>query len=68
MCQFVPYMRAADGHIERISFAIYNCPHDVLEPYVHEEHLVDWPESTVFWAKKSGACIGVAPMSSSPAN
>jgi hypothetical protein len=68
MCQLIPYIRTAEGHIERISFAIYNAPDDVLEPYVYEERLVGWPESKVFWAKESGASIGVAPMLSSPAN
>ena len=60
--QLVPYIRTADGHIERISGAIYNSPDEVLGPYVYEEILVDWPESKVFWAKKSGASVGVAPL------
>jgi hypothetical protein len=68
MYQLIPYVRTADGHIERISYAIYNSPDDVLEPYIYEERLVGWPETKVFWAKKSGACVGVAPTPSSPAN
>jgi hypothetical protein len=68
MYQFIPYIRYSDGHIERISYAIYNSPDDLLEPYVYEELLVDWPESKVFWAKPSGASVGVAPTSSLPAN
>ena len=64
MCRLVPYIRTADGYIERVSFAIYNSPDDVLQPYVHEELLVGWPESKVFWATKAGACVGVAPICS----
>jgi hypothetical protein len=68
MGQLIPYIRTADGHIQRAANAIYNSPDDVLEPYVHEERLVGWAESKVFWAKESGASIGVAPITSSPAN
>jgi hypothetical protein len=33
-----------------------------LVPDTHEESLVGWPESKVFWVKKTGASIGVAPV------
>jgi hypothetical protein len=64
MCRFVPYIRTAEGYTERISFAIYNSPYDVLYPYIFAERLVGWPERKVFWAAKSGPCVGVAPVSS----
>jgi hypothetical protein len=64
MCRFVPYIRTAEGYMERISFAIYNSPDEVLYPYIYEELLVGWPEHKVFWAAKSGPCVGVAPVSS----
>lgn len=66
MTQLIPYIRTAEGKIERVPHAIYNSPDDGLDPYVYEESLVGWPESKVFWAKESGPCIGVAPISSSP--
>lgn len=50
--------------MERVSFAIYNSPDEVLYPYIYEELLVGWPEHKVFWAAKSGPCVGVAPVSS----
>jgi hypothetical protein len=62
MCRFVPYIRTAEGYIERVSFAIYNSPHDVLYPYIHEQCLLGWPEPKVFWAAKSGPSVGVAPV------
>ena len=62
MTQLIPYIRTAEGKIERVSHAIYNSPDDALDPYVYEEPLVGWPESRVFWAKESGPCIGVAPI------
>jgi hypothetical protein len=64
MCRFVPYIRTAEGHTERISFAIYNSPYDTLYPYIFAERLVGWPERKVFWAAESGPCVGVAPVSS----
>lgn len=65
MRKFVPYVRTAEGYIERISYAIFNSPHDFLDPYVHEEPLVGWPESRVFWAKDAGPSVGIAPLISS---
>ena len=62
MCRFVPYIRTAEGYIERVSFAIYNSRLDVLYPYIHEQCLLGWPEPKVFWAAKSGPCVGVAPV------
>jgi len=64
MCRFVPYVRSPEGDIERVSFAVYDSPDDVLYPYVHEQPLVGWPEQKVFWAAKTGPCVGVAPISS----
>lgn len=65
MRKFVPYVRTAEGYIERISYAIFNSPDDSLDPYLHEEPLVGWPESRVFWAKDAGPSVGIAPLISS---
>ena len=65
MPKYVPYVRTAEGYIQRISHAIYNCADNSLHPYVHEESLVGWPESTVYWAKDDGPSVGIAPLSSS---
>jgi hypothetical protein len=62
MCRFVPYIRTATGSIERISYAVYNSPDDVVSPYLHEEPLVGWPEQKVFWAAKFGPSVGIAPI------
>lgn len=62
MCRFVPYIRTANGQIERISYAIYNSPDDIVEPYVYEEFLVGWPEAKVYWANETGPSTGIAPV------
>ena len=75
MRKYVPYIRTAEGYIERISYAIYNCyncsdgsldPSNCsdyfLAPYAHEEPLVGWPESKVYWAKNDGPSVGIAPV------
>ena len=61
MRKFVAYIRTVEGYIERLSYAVFNSSDDSLDPYVHEELLVGWPESKVFWAKESGPSIGIAP-------
>ena len=67
MRKFVPYVRTAEGYLERISYAIFSSPDDSLDPYLHEESLVGWPESRVFWAKDVGPSVGIAPLISSTA-
>ena len=62
MRKYVPYIRTAEGYIERISFAIYNCPDNFLHPYVYEESLEGWPEIHVLWAKETGPSVGIAPL------
>jgi len=61
MRKCVPYIRTAEGSIERLSDAVFNWSDGSLDPYVYEELLVGWPESRVFWAKKNGPSIGIAP-------
>ena len=68
MRKFVPYVRTAEGYIHRISYAVFNSPEGSPEPYVHEETLVGWPESQVFWAKNTGPSVGIAPLVLSPAD
>ena len=58
--RYVPYLRTAEGKIERFPNSIYNSSDDSLGPYVHEDTLVCWPESTIFWAKAIGPSVGIA--------
>ena len=62
MKRLVPYIRTADGAIQRLSDRIYDSCGDSLELYVHTQNLVGWPEPRVFWAKETGPSLGVAPM------
>lgn len=64
MNRLVPYIRTADGAIQRISDGIYVASDDSLEPYVYKQTLVGWPESRVFWAKETGPSLGIAPLNS----
>ncbi|SDA22880.1 hypothetical protein SAMN05216428_1131 [Nitrosospira sp. Nsp11] len=61
MSKLVPYIRNSDGTIERIGNAMYNTESKLTAPYLHEEPLVGFPESKVYWAKKRGPSLGVAP-------
>ena len=61
MVQYVPYIRTAEGQIERIAHAIFKTTGESRDPYVHEESLVGWPESKVFWAKSVGPSLDIAP-------
>jgi hypothetical protein len=63
MVKYVPYVRTKEGHIERKSYAIFNASDNCLAPYVHEESLVGWPESKVYWARQAGPSVGLAPLS-----
>ena len=63
MKRLVPYIRTADGAIQRLSDRIYDSCDDSLEPYVHTQNLVGWPEPRVFWAKETGPSLGIAPLS-----
>jgi hypothetical protein len=62
MHKYIRYVRTAEGHIERIPYAVYNSPFDSFFPYLHEQSLMGWPESQVFWAKETGPSVGMAPM------
>jgi len=62
MIKYVPYIRTSDGHIERLTHAIFKTTGESRDPYVHEEVLVGWPESKVFWAKSVGSSLGIAPL------
>ncbi len=66
MVKFVPYVRTVEGYIERMSYAVFNSPIGTPAPYVHEEQLVGWPESKVYWASKAGPSVGLAPLSPPP--
>jgi hypothetical protein len=62
MTKYVPYVRTLEGYVERKSYAIFNASDDSLSPYVYEEPLVGWPESKVYWARKAGPSVGLAPL------
>ena len=61
MTKYILYIRTTEGTIERKNYAVFHC-YDSLDPYTHEEPLVGWPESKVFWANKSGPSVGMAPL------
>jgi hypothetical protein len=61
MTQYVPYVRTAQGYIERKDYAIFNC-YESLGLYIHEEALVGWPEPKVFWDHQTGPSVGLAPL------
>lgn len=66
MVKYVPYVRTKEGHIERKSYAIFNASESCVAPYVHEESLVGWPESKVYWASQAGPSVGLAPLNFRP--
>ena len=64
MTEYVLYIRSTAGTIERkSSYPIFWC-YEWLIPYAHEEPLVGWPESRVFWAREIGPSVGIAPVAS----
>lgn len=64
MSKYVTYIRTNEGKIERRPAAIVTHSDDSLDPYMHEEALVGWPESKVYWANDVGPSVGIAPLSS----
>jgi hypothetical protein len=65
MGKYITYLRTLDGNIERKPDAVVMHSDDSLKPYMHEETLVGWPESKVYWANDRGPSVGLAPLSSS---
>ncbi|ARO88212.2 hypothetical protein EBAPG3_010705 [Nitrosospira lacus] len=66
MTEYVLYIRSKTGAIERkSSYPIFWC-YEWLLPYAHEEPLIGWPESKVFWAREIGPSVGIAPVASTP--
>jgi hypothetical protein len=63
MGKYVTYLRTSDGNIERQPDAIV-MRSDSLDPYMHEETLVGWPEPIVYWANDRGPAVGLAPLGS----
>ena len=61
MRTYVFYHRTLKGSIERLANLISDHP-DLRGSYNHEESLVDFPETTVFWAEAEGESLGVAPV------
>ena len=64
MATYAIYTRTKEGAISRAA-DVFNWE-GPLGPYMHEEPLVGWPESKVFWIYKTGYSIGLAPMFASP--
>jgi hypothetical protein len=68
MFEYAVYIRTSRGYIERMNNVISNLAYDPREtygslaPYVHEEELVGFPESVVFWDNKTGLSVGIAPI------
>ncbi len=61
MASHVLYIRHHDGLILRHGHIILR-GYEELGPYVHEEQLIGWPESKVFWDLIEGASTGLAPL------
>ena len=77
MRKYVLYSRTAEGHIERMSYAVYkcynctdnslnpfNCTDNFINRYRHQETLLGWPVPKVFWEKESGLSLGIAALTS----
>jgi hypothetical protein len=62
MSKYVTYIRTEEGNIERKPEAIVSHSDTSLDPYFHEEQLVGWPESKVYWASDVGPSVGLAPL------
>ena len=65
MAAYILYTRTEAGTIERKEYVMFHYS-GTLAPDPHEESLMGWPESKVFWAKRTGASIGLAPMRRQP--
>ena len=64
MTIYAIYTRTAKGNIQRDHRLFeWNGP---LGPYMHEEPLVGWFESKVFWIHQAGHSSGLAPICASP--
>ncbi|SFH25295.1 hypothetical protein SAMN05216299_10415 [Nitrosospira sp. Nsp14] len=69
MPSYAVYIRTKEGHVERMKNVVSHLPHiarsspGTSNPYVHEEPLVGFPESTVLWAARTGPSVGIAPLS-----
>ena len=62
------YIRTQEGYIKRMKNIVSGFPsflkiqYGSLTPYVHEEKIEGFPESTVLWANKQGPSVGIAPL------
>ncbi len=66
MSQFVFYLRTEEGYFERLGNMILIGPDALLDSYQYEEHLIDFPETSIFWARDEGASVGIARLATSP--
>ena len=63
MPKYVFYIRTEEGNIERLGNIIVDRPDGaLLGSYEHEEPLIDFPETAVFWATELGSSMGIAPL------
>ena len=63
MPKYVFYIRTQEGNIERLGNIIVDRPEGaLLGAYAHEEPLMDFPETAVFWASELGLSMGIAPL------
>ena len=62
MPAFAIYVRTEEGLVRRHREMAHYLPGFLDHPYVHEEQLIDWPESKVFWAEETGPTMGLAPV------
>jgi len=68
MSEYAIYILTQEGYIKRMKRIVSSFPNFLqayygsLAPYVHEEKLVGFPESTVLWVNSRGPSVGIAPL------
>ena len=63
MTTYVPYIRTIEGTIERNNLVSLRW-RATLGSCWHEETLIGWPESKVFWEHEEGYSVCLAPLKS----
>jgi hypothetical protein len=59
--RYITYTRDESGVLQRTHGKLSITAAQRAEDYPHAERLVGWPERTVYWTRRSGAAVGLAP-------
>ncbi|MBA2658318.1 MAG: hypothetical protein H0U72_01845 [Nitrosospira sp.] len=62
MGEYVFYLRTEEGHIQRLSNIIATPRDYLIGDYRYKETLINFPETTVFWASELRSTVGIAPL------